>query len=144
MSFRTSRRIAAPPSSVFAALEDDARLAVWWGPAGFTSTFDCFEFLPGGRWSFVMHAPDGRDYPNEIVIREIDSPARIVIDHVSKPRYRLTVTFDPLDGGETVVGWDQEFEDPETGRAMERIVVPANEQLLDRLAAEVLRGTVRG
>jgi uncharacterized protein YndB with AHSA1/START domain len=33
MTFRASRKIAAPPSRVFAAFEDSARLAVWWGPA---------------------------------------------------------------------------------------------------------------
>jgi uncharacterized protein YndB with AHSA1/START domain len=38
MTFQASRKIAAPPSSVFAAFEDSSRLAVWWGPAGFTNT----------------------------------------------------------------------------------------------------------
>jgi DNA primase len=37
MTFRTSREIDAPPSSVFAAFEDSARLQMWWGPAGFTN-----------------------------------------------------------------------------------------------------------
>lgn len=60
-----SRKIAAPPSTLFAAFEESARLAVWWGPAGFTSTFNTYEFKPGGRWSFIMHGPDGKNYPNE-------------------------------------------------------------------------------
>jgi hypothetical protein len=42
------------------------------------------------------------------------------------------------DGG-TLVGWHQEFENPDVGRRLEPIVVPANEELLDRLSAEVLR-----
>lgn len=139
MSFRASRKIAAPPASVFAAFEDGARLAVWWGPAGFSNAFETFELKPGGKWSFVMHGPDGKNYPNEIVVKEIEPPGRLVIDHVSQPRYLLTVTLEPTADGETLVVWDQAFENPETGRRLEQILVPANEQLLDRLSAEVLR-----
>lgn len=139
MTFQASRKIPAPPSSVFAAFEDDARLAVWWGPAGFTNTFKTYEFKPGGKWSFTMHGPDGKNYPNEIVITEIEPPKRIVIHHVSQPRYLLTVTLEPTADGGTLVGWNQDFENPDVGRRMERILVPANEQLLDRLSAEVLR-----
>jgi uncharacterized protein YndB with AHSA1/START domain len=139
MTFQVSRKIAAPPSSVFAAFEDSARLAVWWGPAGFTNTFKTYEFKPGGKWSFMMHGPDGKNYPNEIIITEIELPKRIVIHHVSQPRYLLTVTLEPTADGGTLVGWNQDFENPDVGRRMERILVPANEQLLDRLSAEVLR-----
>ena len=139
MTFQASRRIAAPPSSIFAAFEDSARLGVWWGPAGFTSTFKTHEFQPGGKWSFVMHGPDGKNYPNEIVVTEIDPPRRIVLHHVSPPRYLLTVTLAPTADGGTLVDWNQDFENPDVGRRLERILVPANEQLLDRLSAEVLR-----
>ena len=139
MAFQATRKIAAPPSSVFAAFEDSARLAVWWGPAGFTNTFETYEFKPGGKWSFVMHGPDGKNFPNEIVVTEIEPPGRIVIDHVSQPRYLLTVTLEPTEDGGTRVGWNQEFENPEVGRRLEQILVPANEQVLDRLSEEVLR-----
>jgi len=139
MTFRASRKIAAPPSSVFAAFEDRARLPAWWGPAGFTNTFKAYEFKPGGKWSFTMHGPDGKSYPNEIVIAEIEPPKRIVIHHVSPPRYLLTVTLEPTAEGGTLVGWSQDFESPDVGRRMEGIVVPANEELLDRLSAEVAR-----
>ena len=49
-------------------------------------------------------------------------------------RARLEPT---ADGGGTLVGWNQDSENPDVGRRMERILVPANEQLLDRLSAEV-------
>ncbi|TAH35997.1 MAG: hypothetical protein EYC70_12175 [Planctomycetota bacterium] len=140
MTFRASLKFAAPPSSVFAAFEDGARLAVWWGPGGFTNTFKTFELKPGGKWSFVMHRPDGKNYPNAIVVAEIEPLKKIVIQHVSQPRYLLTVTLELTADGGTLVGWNQEFENPELGRRMERILVPANEQLLDQLSAEVLRG----
>ena len=35
--------------------------------------------------------------------------------------------------------WNQEFENPDGGRRLERIVVPANEKLLERLSSEVTR-----
>ncbi len=124
---------------MFAAFGDAARLAVWWGPAGFTSTFKSFEFTPGGKWSFTMHGPDGKTYANAITIAELEPPEKIVIHHTSGPRYLLTVTLESTADGGTVVGWHQEFENPDVGRRMERIVVPANEELLDRLSAEVMR-----
>ncbi len=139
MTYRTSRTIPAPPSSVFSAFQDSARLAVWWGPDGFTSTFDTFEFRPDGKWLFLMHGPDGRSYPNEIVVKEIDAPGRIVLHHVSQPRYLATVTLEATADGGTLVGWNQEFENPETGRKLESIIVPSNEQLMDRLSAEACR-----
>lgn len=139
MSFQTSREITAPPSSVFAAFASAARLAAWWGPAGFTNTFTTFEFIPGGKWSLVMHGPEGKNYPNESVFREIEPSKRIVIHHVSQPRYLLTVTLEPTVGGGTRVRWEQDFENPKVARGIEHIVVPANEQNLDRLAAEVAR-----
>lgn len=136
-TFATSREIAAPIAAVFAAFADPQRLARWWGPAGFTNTFHAYEFKPGGRWSFTMHGPDGAKFPNESEFAEIDAPRRVVIQHVSGPRYRLTVTLAASNAG-TLVSWSQVFEHDEVAKRIERIVVPANEQNLDRLTAEVL------
>lgn len=139
MIFRTARTIAASPDLVFAAFSDARRLAAWWGPAGFSNTFGICEFHPGGRWSFVMHGPDGRSYPNDSVFADIEPDRKVVIDHVSEPRFRLTVTLEAASEGGTTVSWAQAFADAEVARRVEHIVVPANEQNLDRLTAEVLR-----
>ena len=136
-TFDTSREIPATVEQVFAAIGDPERLARWWGPAGFTNTFQFYEFKEGGRWSFVMHGPDGRNYPNENVFAEIETPHKVVVQHVSEPKFRLTIALAPSATG-TVVSWSQVFENPEIARAVESIVVPANEQNLDRLTAEVL------
>lgn len=141
MSFQTSREIAADPSAVFAALADHNRLKTWWGPAGFTNTFETCEFRPGGRWVYVMHGPNGKNYPNESAFSEIAPARRVVIRHVSQPRYLLTISLEPLANGGTLVRWEQTFEDPRVASGIEHIVVPANEQNLDRLAAEVLSPT---
>lgn len=136
MTFKTSREIPAPPAAVFAAISDPARLARWWGPAGFTNTFSRCEFKTGGAWSFVMHGPNGANYPNESVFAEIDAPRKVVVQHLSEPKFSLTITLTSSATG-TLVGWSQAFESPEVARRVEAIVVPANEQNLDRLAAEV-------
>jgi uncharacterized protein YndB with AHSA1/START domain len=136
-TFSTSREIPATAEEVFAAFSHPERLARWWGPAGFTNTFSVCEFRNGGRWSFIMHGPNGGNYPNESVFAEIESPSKLVIEHVSQPRYRLTIVLAPSAAG-TVVFWSQAFEKPEVASRIEHIVVPANEQNLDRLSAEVL------
>jgi len=142
-TFSTSREIPATVDQVFAAISHPERLARWWGPAGFSNTFGVCEFRKGGRWSFVMHGPDGRDYPNESVFAEIDSPKKVVVQHVSEPKFRLTIALAPSAAG-TVVSWAQAFESPEMAARIEHIVVPANEQNLERLSAEVARPAARG
>jgi uncharacterized protein YndB with AHSA1/START domain len=137
-TFRTSREIPATVEQVFAAISHPERLARWWGPAGFTNTFSVCEFKNGGRWSFIMHGPDGKNYPNENVFAEIESPGRVVVQHASEPQYRLTITLAPSAAG-TVASWSQAFESAEVARRLEHIVVPANEQNLERLSVEVLR-----
>ena len=131
---RTGRMLAASPRQVFAAFERPEHLARWWGPSGFTNTFERFDFTPGGRWVFEMHGPDGARYANESIFREIRPDARIVIEHVVKPWFQLTVTLEERDGG-THLDWFQQFDSPETAERMRPLSRTANEQNLDRLQA---------
>ena len=140
--FNTSREIAASPDEIFAAFSDAERLARWWGPAGFTNTFHTFEFETGGRWVYTMHSPHGGNPENESVFELVESPTdgspgKIVIRHISQPLYRLTIELAASAAGGTNISWSQEFDDADVARRIEKIVVPANEQNLDRLAAAV-------
>lgn len=128
------RFLPYPPPRVFAAFADAQQLARWWGPAGFTNTFEIFEFRPGGRWLFTMHAPNGANFANDSVFRETTEPSRVVIEHVVTPWYLLTVTLAEQDGG-TQLEWRQVFENPEIAAKMRVLAETANEQVLDRLAA---------
>jgi uncharacterized protein YndB with AHSA1/START domain len=130
----TSRLIAAPRARVWRAFADPLLLARWWGPSGFSNSFEHFELRPGGSWRFVMHGPDGVDHPNEIVFTEVLDQQRIVFDHVTAPRFEVTLTFSDH-GDRTALGWRQRFESAEQCRRISPIAAPANEQNIDRLAA---------
>ncbi|MBX3589321.1 MAG: SRPBCC family protein [Burkholderiaceae bacterium] len=135
--FVHSRLIDAPQARVFRAFAEPTHLARWWGPNGFSSTFEVFEFRPGGTWRFVMHGPDGTDYPNENAFREIVTPERVVVEHLSDTHhFFLTITF-AAQGDQTLVGWRQVFDTAEHRDKVADVVLEANEQNLDRLAAEV-------
>src|SRR5438105_6066042 len=72
-----TRVFDAPPDLVFEMWTDPKHLANWWGPRGFSITTHEFAFKPGGVWRFIMHGPDGTDYPNKIIWRELVRPQRI-------------------------------------------------------------------
>ena len=130
--FRSRRVVPHSAEQVFDAFACPELLARWWGPSGFTNTFELCEFRLGGRWRLVMHGPDGSHHPNESVFRELNRPFALVIDHVSKPRYVLTITLTEHEHG-TAIDWFQAFEDPDVADRIRHIVEPANEQNLDRL-----------
>lgn len=78
---RLTRDYDAPRELVWKALTDPAHVEVWWGPDGFTNTTEKIDVRPGGSWVFVMHGPDGKDYPNAITYREVTEPERLVFRH---------------------------------------------------------------
>jgi uncharacterized protein YndB with AHSA1/START domain len=134
--FIHSRLVDAPRERVFKAITVPAHLAKWWGPEGFTSTFEVCEPRPGGTWRFVLHGPDGTDYPNQNRF-EVVEPERVVIEHIAQPHhFRLTITL-AAQGEQTLVGWRQVFDTAAEKQRVAQFVIPANEQNLDRLAAEV-------
>ena len=87
-----TREFDAPRDLVFSLWTDPVHIARWWGPKGFTNTIHEMDVRPGGVWRFVMHGPDGRDYENKIVYREIVRPERIAYSHVSGPLFDAVAT----------------------------------------------------
>ena len=134
----STRVFDAPRERVFQAWTDPEHLARWWGPKGFTNTFDEFDPRPGGVWGFVMHGPDGVDYKNRSVFVEIVKPERIVFDHVSGPRFRVTATF-AEEAGRTRLTWLMLFETVAEYEKVRGYAVEGNRQNLDRLEAELAR-----
>ncbi|MDF5713636.1 MAG: SRPBCC domain-containing protein [Rhizonema sp. NSF051] len=73
-----TRIFNAPRELVFKVWTEEKHIEQWWGPKGFTTTVSEMDFRPGGTWRFVMHGPDGTEYPVSGVFREIVPPERIV------------------------------------------------------------------
>jgi uncharacterized protein YndB with AHSA1/START domain len=101
-----SRVIHAPRALVFEAFTEVRHLSEWWGPTGFTTTTRAFELRVGGEWVFVMHGPDGTDYPEWICWTEITPPERIAMlhgEHRGDPNaFETVLTFTP-DGASTLL-----------------------------------------
>lgn len=138
-AFTHERKIPTTSKEIFKAFSSAEVLTKWYGPEGFTTTSNSFEFKPGGKWVFVMHGPDGTDYPNEMIFQEIAEPNKIVMRHSVPPFFTATVTIGDVEGG-AVVTFLQDFDSEEVATNMAHIVKPANEQVLDKLQAVVING----
>ncbi len=92
------RLFDAPRERVFDAWTDPVHISNWWGPRGFTTTTSKMDARPGGEWIFVMHGPDGRDYPNRVEYIDVQRPERLVYRHsgdddTDHVRFHVTVQF---------------------------------------------------
>ena len=133
-----TRIINAPRELVFKAWTDQQHIDKWWGPAGFTTTTYEMEVKPGGIWRYMMHGPDGTDYPNWIKYEEIVQPECLVYEHGGKiddpPHFHVTVTFED-EGGKTKLTMRSVFP---TAEARDFVVkefkaIEGGNQTLDRL-----------
>jgi uncharacterized protein YndB with AHSA1/START domain len=76
-----SRVFDAPRELVWEAFTDPRQVVQWWGPNGFSTAIHEMDVRPGGRWRHTMHGPDGTNYPNASVFKEVVKPERIVYSH---------------------------------------------------------------
>jgi uncharacterized protein YndB with AHSA1/START domain len=76
-----TRVFDAPCELVWEAMVNPEHVVHWWGPNGFTTTIEKMDLRVGGVWKHIMHGPDGTDYPNSSVFKEIVKPERIVYSH---------------------------------------------------------------
>jgi uncharacterized protein YndB with AHSA1/START domain len=109
---RISRVLNAPIELVWEVWSDPDHIKNWWGPNGFTNTITKMDFHEDGEWDLVMHGPDGTDYKNKSIFREIVKNQRIVYEHVSGPKFVATITFEPQ-GKKTKIEWHMLFETKE-------------------------------
>ncbi len=138
----STRVFDASRQEVFRAFREPEHLARWWGPKDFRSTIHSFDFRPGGRWELTLHGLDGTDYKNEYVAVEIAEPERIVISHPDPAHdFQLIVTLAEAGANKTQLTWRQVFYSREHFEQVRSFVAQANEQVLDRLEAEVARTT---
>lgn len=135
-----SREYDAPRELVWRAYTEPEHVNAWWGPDGFTNTVHEMDVRVGGRWRFIMHGPDGTDYPNRIVYQEITRPERLVFLHGEDVdddpgAFHVTVTFDDL-GGRTRVTQRMLFATAAQKAGVEQFgAVELGKQTLNKLAA---------
>ena len=106
------RMLNAPIELVWEVWTNPEHLAQWWGPNGFTNTISKMEVRPEGEWDLVMHGPDGTDYKNKSVFKEIILHKKIVYEHISGPKFLATIEFEE-EGDKTFIKWHMLFESKE-------------------------------
>lgn len=107
-----TRELNAPVELVWEVFTDPDHIKEWWGPDGFTNTIHDMDLQPGGEWNLTMHGPDGTDYKNKNVFKELVKHERIVYEHVSGPKFLATISFEAR-GKKTHVTWHMLFESRE-------------------------------
>jgi uncharacterized protein YndB with AHSA1/START domain len=137
----TTRILNFPQELVFEAWSNPTHLKNWWGPKGFTNTFNVFDFRVGGKWSFVMHGPDKGHYPNECEFIQIDVPNLIAWKRFSKPLFQVLTTFEALSDFQTKVIFKMLFATVEECHKLKAFVVDKNEENFDKLETELSKMT---
>jgi len=102
-----TRTLNAPADLVWEVFTKPEHIANWWGPNGFTNTIYTMDVKPGGLWELVMHGPDGTDYKNKSVYKEIVPLKKIVFDHFN-PDFTTTIQFEDS-GEQTHIHWHMLF-----------------------------------
>jgi uncharacterized protein YndB with AHSA1/START domain len=77
LMLRLERVLPAPRAVVYAALTDQAQIAKWWGPQGFTAPSVEFDPRVGASYRIAMQPPDGDRFHLSGEFREVDPPARL-------------------------------------------------------------------
>lgn len=111
-SISISRLVNAPIQLVWEVWTKPEHIKNWWGPNGFTNTITKMEVKPGGEWNLVMHSPDGTEFKNKSVFKEIVKHRKLVYEHISAPKFIATIEFEDR-GDKTFIQWKMLFESEE-------------------------------
>ena len=106
-----SRVLNAPVDLVWEVWTNPEHLKNWWGPNGFTNTIHLMDLKVGGEWNLTMHGPDGANYKNKSVFKEIVKHSKIVFEHFA-PKFTATIAFEPQ-GEKTLIKWHMLFDSKE-------------------------------
>ncbi|MEP7169334.1 MAG: SRPBCC family protein [Bacteroidota bacterium] len=107
-----TRLINAPRELVWKMWTEPEHIKHWWGPNGFTNTIFKMDVKPGGEWEFIMHGPDGTDYKNKHIYKEVVKPERLVLMHVTAPKFEMEANF-VEQGNKTLIIIKSQFESAE-------------------------------
>jgi len=104
--------VNAPVEKVWEYWTKPEHIAEWWGPNGFTNTITKMDVTPKGEWHLIMHGPDGTNYKNKSIFKEVVKHKKIVYEHVSAPKFIATIEFE-AQGDKTFLKWHMLFESRE-------------------------------
>lgn len=135
----TTRIFNAPVELVWKVWSEHQHLDNWWGPKGFTQTTHQHHFVTGGAWNFTMHGPNGVDYKNEMQYGEIILHQKIVLQHLSLPKFTITTFFTSLENNQTKVEFNSVFEDQSAFESVLDFAILANVQHQTRFEAELAK-----
>ncbi|MFZ1289244.1 MAG: SRPBCC family protein [Melioribacteraceae bacterium] len=135
----TQRVFNFPIDLIYQAFANPNHLKIWWGPKGFTNTFNTFEFKPGGKWSFIMHGPDKGNYVNECVFIIVEKNNLIVWDRLSNPIFYVIVQFQEISESKTKIIFRQLFASVELCNKIKLHTVGKNDENFDRLEIELTK-----
>ena len=119
ISLTLKRHYRALPERVFAAWTTAEQLSRWLSPSdAFATTEVEIDARPGGRYRFVLHAPDGSTPTVSGTFEEIEPPRRLVFswawsgtpDRVSL----ITISLSPKDGGTELTLHQERLADEES------------------------------
>lgn len=129
----------ASAKNVWEAWVDPDKVAKWWGPRGFTITTHSKDVRTGETWDYIMHGPDGTDWPNVTKYLEVEKHHRMVYDHggshTTPPLFRVTVEFTEMKGGRTKMEMTMALPTAEAAKETEKFIKKAGgNSTWDRLA----------
>jgi uncharacterized protein YndB with AHSA1/START domain len=105
------KTLNAPVELVWETWVNPEHIVHWWAPAGFTTTVLKMEVKEGQEWLLTLHGPDGKNYPNKSIFREIIPLKKIVYEHFN-PDFIATAGFQTKNG-KTILEWTLLFETTE-------------------------------
>lgn len=131
----SSRIISASIDKLYQAFADPEKLALWWGPKGFTNTIHAFDLRVGGKFELTMHGPDKGNYENASEFTKV-IPLNIISWHrITQPWFDMEIIFQDIDGNSSSITFRMIFDSAESCEKLRRFVEPNNEENFDRLEA---------
>ena len=114
---KTSLVLDAPVALVWEVWTNPEHIKHWWGPKGFTNTIEKMNMEAGGEWIFIMHGPDGENYPNKIIFREVVKNKKLVHEHFN-PNFIAIIEFESREN-QTLLNWYKLYETRELYEVVE-------------------------
>ena len=106
-----SRLLNAPLELVWEVWTNPEHIKNWWGPNDFTCTIHQMDVKKDGVWNLTMHGPDGTNYENQSIFKEIVKHKKIVYEHI-QAKFTATIELE-RQGNKTQLSWRMLFETKE-------------------------------